>query len=89
MAATPTTIQLRFLQTLVEVASERNSTIVLPVPVDLLRIVMDRAGAMFPAPTGDAPAESTELPAGSAVTVPDPEREDEGDEPEGAQGATP
>jgi regulator of protease activity HflC (stomatin/prohibitin superfamily) len=89
MAATPTTIQLRFLQTLVEVASERNSTIVLPVPVDLLRIVMDKAGAVFPAPTGDAPAASTELPASGVVTVPDPETEDEREEPEGAQDATP
>jgi regulator of protease activity HflC (stomatin/prohibitin superfamily) len=89
MAATPTTIQLRFLQTLVEVASERNSTIILPVPVDLLRIVMDKAGAIFPAPAGDAPAGATELPASGVVTVPDPEREDEREEPEGAQGATP
>jgi regulator of protease activity HflC (stomatin/prohibitin superfamily) len=89
MAATPTTIQLRFLQTLVEVASERNSTIVLPIPVDLLRIVMDKAGAVFPAPAGDLPVESTELPASGVVTVPDPEGEDEREEPEGARGATP
>jgi regulator of protease activity HflC (stomatin/prohibitin superfamily) len=59
MAATPTTIQLRFLQTLVEVASERNSTIILPVPVDLLRIVMDKAGALIPpAVAGPAPGVS-------------------------------
>jgi regulator of protease activity HflC (stomatin/prohibitin superfamily) len=32
---TPTAIQLRFLQTLVEVASEKNSTTVFPVPIDL------------------------------------------------------
>jgi len=30
-----TTIQLRFLQTLTEVAAEKNSTIVFPVPIDL------------------------------------------------------
>jgi regulator of protease activity HflC (stomatin/prohibitin superfamily) len=30
-----TTIQLRFLQTLTEVATEKNSTIVFPVPIDL------------------------------------------------------
>ena len=30
------TLQLRFLQTLAEVATEKNSTIVFPVPVDLL-----------------------------------------------------
>jgi regulator of protease activity HflC (stomatin/prohibitin superfamily) len=32
----PNAIQLRFLQTLTEVASEKNSTIVFPVPIDLI-----------------------------------------------------
>jgi len=32
----PAAIQLRFLQTLVEVASENNSTTIFPVPIDLL-----------------------------------------------------
>ncbi len=32
----PIALQLRFLQTLVEVASEKNSTIILPIPIDLL-----------------------------------------------------
>jgi regulator of protease activity HflC (stomatin/prohibitin superfamily) len=32
----PTTLQLRYLQTLVEIASEKNSTIVFPIPIDLL-----------------------------------------------------
>ncbi len=37
MASEPTTIQLRFLQTLVEVSAEKNSTVVLPIPIELLR----------------------------------------------------
>ena len=32
----PMTLQLRFLQSLVEVASEKNSTTIFPVPIDLL-----------------------------------------------------
>jgi len=32
---TPTGIQLRFLQTLTEVATEKNSTIIFPIPIDL------------------------------------------------------
>jgi len=32
----PVTIQLRYLQTLVEIASEKNSTVIFPVPVDLM-----------------------------------------------------
>jgi hypothetical protein len=30
------TLQLRFLQTLTEVAAEKNSTLIFPVPIDLL-----------------------------------------------------
>jgi regulator of protease activity HflC (stomatin/prohibitin superfamily) len=35
LAGNPATLQLRFLQTLTEVAAEKNSTIVFPVPIDL------------------------------------------------------
>jgi len=42
MAKEPITIQLRFLQTLVEIASENNSTTVFPVPIDLLRPFFER-----------------------------------------------
>src|SRR5438874_7208340 len=37
MARDPAALQLRLLQTVVEVASERNSTLVMPIPVELLR----------------------------------------------------
>jgi regulator of protease activity HflC (stomatin/prohibitin superfamily) len=33
----PVTLQLRYLQTLTEVASEKNSTLVFPLPIDLIR----------------------------------------------------
>ncbi|MER7757839.1 SPFH domain-containing protein [Kitasatospora sp. NPDC097643] len=39
MSATPTALQLRLLQTVVEVAAEKNSTLVLPFPVELLRFL--------------------------------------------------
>jgi regulator of protease activity HflC (stomatin/prohibitin superfamily) len=44
MAADPAALQLRLLQTVVEVAAEKNSTLVMPVPVELLRF-FDRASA--------------------------------------------
>ena len=44
MAAEPATLQLRFLQTLSEVATERNSTIIFPVPIDLISLFMDKLG---------------------------------------------
>lgn len=38
----PQALQLRFLQTLTEVASENNSTTIFPVPIDLFRVFMDK-----------------------------------------------
>jgi len=37
MSKNPTTLQLRYLQTLVEIGSENSTTIVFPMPIDLLR----------------------------------------------------
>ena len=37
MSKNPITLQLRYLQTLAEIATEKNSTIVFPVPVDILK----------------------------------------------------
>src|SRR6201993_1758115 len=39
MAAHPAALQLRLLETVVEVAAEKNSTLVLPFPVELLRFL--------------------------------------------------
>jgi len=39
----PVTIQLRYLQTLIEVSSNQSSTIVFPLPIDVLRPLMDAA----------------------------------------------
>lgn len=36
LASVPLTIQLRYLQTLTEIATEKNSTIIFPVPIELL-----------------------------------------------------
>jgi regulator of protease activity HflC (stomatin/prohibitin superfamily) len=40
----PISVQLRFLQTLKEIATEQNSTIVFPVPVDLIQSFIDKLG---------------------------------------------
>ena len=37
MSRNPITLQLRYLQTLAEIATEKNSTIVFPLPVDILK----------------------------------------------------
>jgi regulator of protease activity HflC (stomatin/prohibitin superfamily) len=69
MAADPAALQLRLLQTVVEVAAEKNSTLVMPVPVELLRF-FDRtdqhAGERRPVGAGikdaDGPPPAVELP---------------------------
>lgn len=37
----PAAIQLRFLQTLTEISTEKSSTVVLPIPIDLIKVMMD------------------------------------------------
>jgi regulator of protease activity HflC (stomatin/prohibitin superfamily) len=48
IAREPTTLQLRYLQTLVEIASEKNSTIIFPIPIDLISMFMKKVGAVLP-----------------------------------------
>jgi regulator of protease activity HflC (stomatin/prohibitin superfamily) len=57
MARDPAALQLRLLQTVVEVAAEKNSTLVMPVPVELLRFF----DQMAPGQTPPAPASAEEL----------------------------
>jgi regulator of protease activity HflC (stomatin/prohibitin superfamily) len=44
MAATPATLQLRYLQTLTEISTEHQSTVIFPVPIDILRMFMRGMG---------------------------------------------
>ncbi|MGH3486966.1 MAG: slipin family protein [Actinopolymorphaceae bacterium] len=46
MTDAPAALQLRLLQTIVEVAAEKNSTVVLPFPVELLRFLDKAAGGL-------------------------------------------
>ena len=43
LAVEPTALQLRYLQTLAEIASEKNSTIIFPVPIDLIKMFLDKS----------------------------------------------
>jgi regulator of protease activity HflC (stomatin/prohibitin superfamily) len=74
MSADPAALQLRLLQTVVEVAAEKNSTLVMPVPVELLRF-FDRAAR--PGTRAEQPADDAEdehslqaVPAIPALTMP-------------------
>ncbi|MGC9017064.1 MAG: slipin family protein [Caldimicrobium sp.] len=45
MAENPITLQLRYLQTLTEIATEKNSTILFPLPIELLRAMVKKEEA--------------------------------------------
>ncbi|MDT0570797.1 slipin family protein [Streptomyces sp. DSM 3412] len=53
MADTPSALQLRLLQTVVAVAAEKNSTLVLPFPVELLRFLERSQAGPPPGPPQD------------------------------------
>lgn len=42
LSVNPMALQLRYLQTLVEISTEKNSTIIFPLPIDLIKAFMDR-----------------------------------------------
>ena len=44
MAQNPIALQLRFLQTMLEISSERSTTMILPLPLELLRPFLERGG---------------------------------------------
>lgn len=44
LAVEPTALQLRYLQTLTEIAAEKNSTTIFPVPIDLIRMFLEKSG---------------------------------------------
>jgi regulator of protease activity HflC (stomatin/prohibitin superfamily) len=82
MSETPAALQLRLLQTVVEVAAEKNSTLILPFPVELLRFLErstpaapDHPAAEGPAPEGPAPESS----AGGVVQLGDVAGAESGD----------
>src|SRR5438034_630673 len=66
----PATIQLRYLQTLTEIASERNSTIIFPIPIELISLIPNifngRDGRDGTGPRVSEPAKDT-LPIGATA----------------------
>jgi regulator of protease activity HflC (stomatin/prohibitin superfamily) len=74
MAATPGALQLRLLQTVVDVAAEKNSTLVMPFPVELLRF-FDRAteasGSTAVGVADETATSSPVVPSTPPVSTPD------------------
>jgi regulator of protease activity HflC (stomatin/prohibitin superfamily) len=72
MADTPGALQLRLLQTVTDVASEQNSTLVMPMPVELLRFFErttdTRGGERSGTASGDVPVPLARPPVDAAPT---------------------
>jgi regulator of protease activity HflC (stomatin/prohibitin superfamily) len=62
IAREPVTLQLRYLQTLTEIAVEKNSTIIFPLPVDTIKVFTDHMAAMSQG-NGAQPASPSPPPA--------------------------
>ena len=60
LANSPGSLQLRALQTLAEVATEHNSTLIFPIPIELLEFMRGQGTAR--APAGAAPASPEQPP---------------------------
>lgn len=81
MSAQPAALQLRLLQTVVAVAAEKNSTLVLPFPVELLRFLERAQQGPQPVAAGEPRSASAEqrvveerpAPDGAAADGPVPE----------------
>ena len=67
----PSALQLRYLQTLTEIAVEKNSTIIFPLPIDIIEPMLDsmrRSAASVEKHNGDVPHSTpTYVPPASAV----------------------
>ncbi|MFD9433690.1 slipin family protein [Streptomyces sp. NPDC060002] len=65
MSEQPAALQLRLLQTVVAVAAEKNSTLVLPFPVELLRFLERAQQQPLPPTSSTPPTTSTPSPPGA------------------------
>jgi len=59
----PAAIQLRYLQTVTEIASENNSTTIFPIPLDLFRGFLEAASKKVAAPALPERSSGDTLPA--------------------------
>jgi regulator of protease activity HflC (stomatin/prohibitin superfamily) len=72
----PVTIQLRYLQTLIEVSSNQSATIVFPLPIDVLRPLVDAAqGRRVSAADGSERARLDEALAAAREALAEPARD--------------
>ncbi|MGA1794439.1 MAG: SPFH domain-containing protein [bacterium] len=70
LAQNPQGLQLRYLQTLRDISSNKGSTILFPMPLNLLSPFLDRVGEVFKTARGTQPSEAESIPAGRSASTP-------------------
>ena len=68
LGAKPVAIQLRYLQTVTEIAAENNSTTIFPIPIELFKPFLQSTAARQAVGSGDEPPGAA-LPAGDLSTL--------------------
>ena len=63
LAMEPSAIQLRYLQTVTEIAAENNSTTIFPIPIELFRPFLNQAAAVASRAPASAEPPGPALPA--------------------------
>jgi regulator of protease activity HflC (stomatin/prohibitin superfamily) len=63
LATEPSAIQLRYLQTVIEIAAENNSTTIFPIPIELFRPFLTQAAPAAAKPVGSGEPAGPALPA--------------------------
>jgi regulator of protease activity HflC (stomatin/prohibitin superfamily) len=69
LATEPSAIQLRYLQTVTEIAAENNSTTIFPIPIELFRPFMNQAASAAAKPASGSEPAGPALPAGEISSL--------------------
>jgi regulator of protease activity HflC (stomatin/prohibitin superfamily) len=69
LATEPSAIQLRYLQTVIEIAAENNSTTIFPIPIELFRPFLTQAASTAPRTAESAEPPGPALPAGDISSL--------------------
>jgi regulator of protease activity HflC (stomatin/prohibitin superfamily) len=69
LATEPSAIQLRYLQTVTEIAAENNSTTIFPIPIELFKPFLTAARPTTPRPEDTSEPAGTALPAGDISSL--------------------
>jgi regulator of protease activity HflC (stomatin/prohibitin superfamily) len=69
MSRSPAALQLRYLQTLLELGADQNSTVVFPLPIDIMGAFLDKLGGPGRQATSAPPSDASSVPSVNGKTA--------------------